>query len=189
MRLSVNDPSIASNGAIQTYSGKLISIFDPDPSNIIITDIAHSLSNLCRFGGHTRKFYSVAEHSIHCSRTCDSALALCALLHDASEAYMVDIPRPIKIQPEFSIYRQLEENLSRAIADRFNFDFDLFEIIKPVDSFMCYVEAYNLMPQDGEFQWPDCPDKELQLNYWSPSVAKLEFLRRYAELTGDASVF
>jgi hypothetical protein len=172
------------NGSILTYTGKLVSVFDPDPSKIDIRDIAAALSKLCRFGGHTRSFYSVAEHSVWCSYRCSSDLALYGLLHDASEAYMVDIPRPIKIHPNFSMYRPIEDGLTQAIATRFGLDYTIFSKVKSVDNDMCYIEAYHLMPQDGEFVWPECPDKDMKLECWSPGYAKAMFLSRYAELTG-----
>jgi len=76
---------------IQTYSGKRIDFENPDPDQIDIVDIAHGLSNLCRFSGQSKYFYSVAQHSFYVSLVCKEN-KLQALLHDATEAYMADVP-------------------------------------------------------------------------------------------------
>src|SRR5271165_7548492 len=81
---------------IQTYTGRVMYPLDPRPEEINIIDIAHALSNLCRFTGHVRTFYSVAEHSVRVSQHCDPKDALWGLLHDASEAYLADMSRPMK---------------------------------------------------------------------------------------------
>src|SRR6266496_1501995 len=88
-------------GAIMTYSGELITPLNPDPDDIQIEDIAHALSNQCRFSGHCKQFYSVAEHSCRVSDLCSYEHQLGGLLHDGTEAYLSDIARPIKQQPGF----------------------------------------------------------------------------------------
>jgi len=87
---------------IRTYTGRFVNVFQPTPEMICIEDIAHSLSNQCRFGGHLAQFYSVAQHSINCAGLVSSAHTKAALLHDSSEAYLMDIPSPIKAKmPEY----------------------------------------------------------------------------------------
>src|ERR1039457_118422 len=88
------------DGFIGTFSGLRFWPLDPNPEKILIDDIAHALAHQCRFGGHASRFYSVAEHSVHVSRLCPPEDALWGLLHDASEAYLVDLPRPLKQLPE-----------------------------------------------------------------------------------------
>ena len=118
-------------GMIRTFTGKMINVFEPDPELICIEDIAHALSNLCRFGGHTRQFYSVAEHSLLVANLVSHKHKLAALLHDASEAYLVDIPSPIKyFIPK---YREYEENLMLAIAEKFGFQFPLHTDVVKAD--------------------------------------------------------
>jgi len=84
------------NAWIQTISGRKFPLAEPDPNQIDIEDIAHALSMLCRFNGHCTQFYSVAEHSMHVSHEISNDLALAGLLHDAAEAYLGDVPSPLK---------------------------------------------------------------------------------------------
>ena len=92
------------DGWITTYTGQHFYPLDPRPHEVNMLDIAHALSMICRFNGHTQFFYSVAEHSIRCAYHAHEQwpdrieLQLAALLHDASEAYLCDIPRPVKLQ-------------------------------------------------------------------------------------------
>src|SRR5512132_670129 len=110
---------------LQTVSGRWVNPFDPDPAQLDAGDIAQALSNQCRFGGHCRSFYSVAQHSCLLSDLLDAREAeppalLSALLHDAPEAYLVDLPHPLKHRSELgAIYRETESRLHEAICGRF----------------------------------------------------------------------
>lgn len=130
--LDLAEGPIRNDRCIRTSSGLYIDVFDPDPSTITIEDIAHSLSHQCRYGGHLPVFYSVAQHSIYC---CEQVWGkedkLAALLHDASEAYLLDIPRPIK--HHLPDYRSIEDNLMRVIAAKFDFEYPLNKRVKEVD--------------------------------------------------------
>jgi hypothetical protein len=110
---------MAPHGSITTLSGIRFWPLLPNPGDILVEDIAHALAHQCRFGGHASKFYSVAEHSVHVSELCPVQDALWGLLHDASEAYLIDLPRPLKLLPEFAPYREAERQLQRAVAARF----------------------------------------------------------------------
>lgn len=123
------------NDWIQTFSGKAFHPADPKPESIDLKDIAHALSLTCRFSGHLREFYSVAQHSVYVmemvSERCKqenepgasrTKFEYAALMHDASEAYLTDIPRPIKRMPELAGYRALEERVEAAIRQRFGID-------------------------------------------------------------------
>lgn len=107
---------------ITTYSGKFFDITHPDPASICIEDIAHALSLICRGNGHVMTFYSVGQHCLQCAKeamACQlpSRLVLAALLHDATECYMSDVPRPMKqLMP---IYRQTEAKLLAIIYEKF----------------------------------------------------------------------
>lgn len=99
-------------------SGRPFWPIDPRADEIDIEDIAFSLSHLCRFGGHCKRFYSVAEHSVYVSRLVSPEAALWGLLHDASEAYVGDMPRPLKrMLPEFVM---MEGKVQQAVAERFS---------------------------------------------------------------------
>jgi 5'-deoxynucleotidase YfbR-like HD superfamily hydrolase len=104
-------------GWLQTFTGGEIWPIDPRPEEINIVDIAQALSQQCRYAGHTTRFYSVAEHSVYISREVPAELALWGLLHDASEAYLVDIPRPLK--PYMPVYKHWERELMQVIAAKF----------------------------------------------------------------------
>jgi hypothetical protein len=84
---------------LATYSGAEFSLIDPQPDQVRIGDIAHSLSQLCRFVGATRSFYSVAQHCVLVSDHCPPEYAFAGLMHDAAEAYCLDMPRPLKYLP------------------------------------------------------------------------------------------
>lgn len=112
------------DGHIRTYSGTYVSLINPEPEDIHLTDIAHGLSNTCRFGGHTKEFFSVAEHCIKVADMLPQELKLAGLLHDASEAYVGDIPTPLKaLIPAF---KDIEMKFHHAIAERFDVPVDLF---------------------------------------------------------------
>jgi hypothetical protein len=106
---------------IQTFTGKQFFPFDPRPEDICIEDISHALSLLCRFGGHCREFYSVAQHSVLVSLNCPR-WPLHGLLHDASESYIVDLPSPIKrhlVDIGVMEYAEAEMNISGVIMWKF----------------------------------------------------------------------
>lgn len=128
---------------IKTYTGRWFDVFDPDPNSIHINDIAISLSRQCRFASHTQIFYSVAEHSIECASIVKNKHKLSALLHDASEAYLVDIPRPIK--KKLIGYKEIEDKVMSAIAIKFGFDYPLHESVKKADEERLVAEWELLM--------------------------------------------
>lgn len=101
---------------IQTYTGKRLSLTRPRPEEIDIEDVAHSLSLQCRFNGHTKQFYSVAQHSVFVARKCRlQDAAIMALLHDAHELATGDIVRPLKAALILEVKR-IERELDRAIV-------------------------------------------------------------------------
>ena len=130
--------------SIRTNSGIYMNVLEPTEDMINIEDIAHSLSQQPRFGGHLPNFYSVAQHSLNCSYLADDPkMKLCALLHDASEAYLLDIPSPIKsLIPK---YKEMEDKLMAIIAKKFGFEYPLPEEIKIIDKSMLNQEWDELM--------------------------------------------
>jgi hypothetical protein len=130
---------------ITTFRGKKFHYLDPDPEDIDIRDIAHALSMTCRFGGHVREFYSVAEHSMRVAILVPPRLMIPALLHDAHEAYLHDVPRPIKY--DMPGYKEMADRIQRAIDIKFNIDKLSVEdeaIIKNADNVMLMTEAKSL---------------------------------------------
>lgn len=166
---------------IQVYTGGQMYPLDPHPAEIDIQDIAHSLAMQCRFNGHTKRFYSVAEHSCHVHDILPADLKLAGLLHDASEAYLCDVPRPIKRSAGFAEpYRVAETALERMIAIRFGFEFPYDPAIHDADNRMLCTEALQLMaPLHPEWRDRDRPVDGLVLPCWLPEQAREEFLRRY----------
>ncbi len=123
---------------IQTHSGIAFDLLNPTPDMIDIGDIAHALSNVCRFGGHCREFYSVAQHSVHVAQwayeataedysyidpSMASEVALWGLLHDAPEAYIGDMVRPLKHGSDCGVeFQQVERRIMDAICEKFDLD-------------------------------------------------------------------
>lgn len=141
---------------IRTVSGIYINVFEPTPEMICIEDIAHALSYQCRFGGHLPKFYSVAQHSLNCSYLIDEPhLKLEALLHDASEAYLLDIPSLIK--KNLTNYKEIEDRLMMVIFEKFGLTYPIHERVKEVDAIMLQLEWDCLMLQrrTWEFETKD----------------------------------
>lgn len=121
-----------------TYKRMRVHVLDPDPDQICIEDIAHALSNICRFGGHTSNFYSVAQHSVHVANLVPVELALDGLMHDAAEAYLGDVINPLKVLLED--YKKIEEKLLYLIAKKFGFNYPICAEVKKADSYMLIVE-------------------------------------------------
>jgi 5'-deoxynucleotidase YfbR-like HD superfamily hydrolase len=129
---------------VRTFMGKMIDPFNPDPDQITLVDIAHSLSNLCRWNGHTMKYYSVAEHSIFVQNMVQSREdKLAAMLHDASEAYISDVTRPVKHR--LKNYFDVEFELMVVISRKFGFQFPLSTAVKEADEYALRWEWVNIV--------------------------------------------
>jgi uncharacterized protein len=173
---------------LQTVSGRWVNPFDPDPGQLDAGDIARALANQCRFGGHSRVFYSVAQHSVIVSelveqRGGDVEDSFAALMHDAGEAYLGDMPHPLKHRsPLGAAFKRAEEHLERAIRDRFAIKADVPEI-KRADRALLATERRAFSAED--WHWPELDGVEpldLELTALSPDEAAEAFARRYAEL-------
>ncbi len=153
----------ASIGWIQTASGGRFSPLSPKPGDINIHDVAASLSKVCRFAGHCSKFYSVAEHSVLVSCILQDRyperqdLAKWGLLHDASEAYVADISSPLKRQPEFKFYRDMEAKIMHAVCEAFSLDPKEPPEVKEADQYALAIEARDLMPLRELKEWDWLP--------------------------------
>jgi 5'-deoxynucleotidase YfbR-like HD superfamily hydrolase len=162
---------------IGTHSGKLIDVANLSSNDIDIEDIAHTLSLLCRWGGHCLEFYSVAEHSVRCSYKASKKFKLEALLHDASEAYLVDIPRPIK--RNLPDYQRLEQVVEKAISEKFNLPFPTSKEVKIVDNRMLETERRDITVFKEKFLEEE--PFENKILPWSPKSAKKIFLETFKE--------
>jgi uncharacterized protein len=152
---------------IRTFSGIYINPTNPKPELITIEDIAHSLSMQPRFGGHLPVWYSVAQHCVGVAQHCKKD-KLQALLHDASEAYLMDIPSPIKCQ--ISNYKEIECKLMECIALKFGFNWPLSDEVKEADRKML------------EWEWDYKMIKgKSDLPGWPPHTSKHTFLKLFAE--------
>jgi hypothetical protein len=167
---------------MQTYSGGEIYPLDPLQEEINIEDIAGALSKLCRFGGHCLHFLSVAEHSVHVASHVSTPNKLAALLHDASEAYLVDIPRPIKRHlEEYNIY---EKKIMKQIAAKFDFEWPLSAEIKRVDNAILADEkAQNMAKSNMDWVLIE-PPLGVKLQFWSPAIAARNFMDAYYQYGG-----
>lgn len=169
-----------------TYTGRMIEPLNPDPALICIEDIAHSLSQVCRFCGHTRHFLSVAQHSVLVSRIVPREYALVGLLHDASEAYLSDIARPIKQQPEFgTVYKQAETRLMHVIGEALGFEWPAPDEVHLADEILLRTEQRDLMmPSPDLIAYEETGGEFLdeRIRSWGPTWAKFEFMNAYRKL-------
>lgn len=168
---------------IFTHSGLPFWPCDPQPDDVRIEDIAHALSQLCRFAGHTRSFYSVAQHSVLVSLLCDPKDALWGLLHDASEAYLCDLPRPVKHSDHLTGYRALEEQVQAAVARKFALPESMPASVKSADGVLLRVEQRDLMNMPAGWAPSEPLAWQVQrLVPMGPAEAKQRFLWRFEEL-------
>ena len=183
------DPAAPAPGTyLQTVSGRRVNPFDPALEDIDAADIARALGNQCRFGGHCRPFYSVAQHSVIVSelveqRGGDAEDVFAALMHDASEAYLGDMPHPIKHRsPLGAAFKAAEEHLEAAIRARFGIRADVPEI-KRADRALLATERRAVSSE--AWHWPELEGVEpldMELTAWPPDEAERIFAERYAEL-------
>lgn len=165
------------NTTIKTFSGKTLDYRNPKPECICLQDIAVGLSHECRYAGQISQFYSVAEHSIIVADAVPAHMKLAALLHDASEAYLKDIPTPLKdLLPE---YRQIEHNFMFVIAKKFGFKYPFEQEIKEADKLTLLLEMNYLHNQKK------CHSKLKLMNSREAFVA---FINAYYKITGKRTM-
>lgn len=182
-------------GCILTYTGRTIYPLDPRSEEIDLHDIAHALANICRYTGHVESYYSVAEHSVRVSELCEERvarpyspdtyqMALEGLMHDASEAYLGDVARPIK-QASYvgKLYGKAEDRLMEIIAEKYGTTWPIPDVVAWADNVLLRTEQRDLMPYPNELytleQYEMLPNT---ISPWSPEEAEIEFLDRYHEL-------
>lgn len=163
---------------IQTFTGRAYHPLAPRVEDIVIEDIAHALAYQCRFTGHTRGFYSVAQHSVLIALVLPKELALEGLLHDASEAYLLDLARPVKYHPALAQYRVLEDSNMQAIRQAFALRDSEPDEVKAADKRMLPTERRSLMrPCPVGYKWQPTPEPyDMHITPWSPDRAEQMFL-------------
>jgi uncharacterized protein len=182
MSLSIDSFGCLSN-TIKVSAGHYVDLLNPDPETIEIRSIAAALSKICRFGGHCPYFYSVAEHCIHAvdlarSEGYAGEPLIAILLHDATEAYLGDMVKPLKMNmPQ---YVELEQRMESAISLAFGIDFDRWKpLIKRFDRGMLKAEKMRLWPEDKE-HWAgfsDIEDTKVHFHFCTPTIAEITFLK------------
>lgn len=170
------------NNTIKVSAGHYVDLANPDPSTIEVKSIAAALSKVCRFGGHCPQFYSVAEHCIHttalaCSEGFTGDALIAVFLHDAAEAYIGDMVKPLKVtMPQ---YGEAEQRIEAAIQAAFGVDFSKWmDVIKRFDRAMLKAEKVTMWPEDTE-KWAgfsEIEDRVVKFQFWEPSQAEMQFL-------------
>lgn len=172
---------------MQTRSARKFYLRSPSPDDVCIEDIAHALSQICRFTGHTSEFYSVAEHCVHVSRLVQPHHALWGLLHDAPEAYIGDISWPLKKELGDSI-GVIEYGVEQVVQAAFGVmvDSEAKRDVGRADVMMLSVEARELLAvtdfEAAGWAYYTEPDPNILIHRWSPADAHREFLTRFTEL-------
>lgn len=174
---------------IPLHSGTKFFLLNPRMEDINIEDIAHSLSQLCRFNGSSSSFYSVAQHSVIVSQNCNPASALHGLLHDCSEGLgLGDIVSPLKQIPEFEFFRKIENNIQSMVYRKFGLEPIEPPDVKLADLRTLATEAQNLkQPLHKDWVFPEKP-YDFIIEPLMPREAKELFLQRFKELTGNKYV-
>lgn len=190
---------------IQTYTGRAFDLLDPKPEQIDPLDIAHALSNLCRFTGHCREFYSVAQHSclvaeitqdlwrVSQGTTCPDLVALAAHLHDSPEAYVTDVSTPLKRalrgEGTISAYDYIEDRIHEVILRRFGVRPDSIagadwvrDLIKRADTIALATEHSQLFSGPPPRAWGvELPKPwPYTITPWAPAMAQVQFLQAFS---------
>lgn len=182
-----DDVPVLRDGWMQTASGRQFYFLEPRAEDILLEDIAQALSLQCRYNGHVKAYYSVAQHSVLVARCVHQAFGIShvrtlrtALFHDAAEAYVGDMLRPLKnLIPGF---KEIEMRIEEVIAQHFDLEWPHPAVIKRADNALLIAERNALMPPPPrpwtvrEEPWPP-PDR---LSPWPPELARSRFLRAVA---------
>jgi hypothetical protein len=179
--------TIAKKGpSIILSNGKSLYYDDPDPRVMDPEVIAASLSKLCRWTGHCLEFFSVAQHCVIVSKACDPEHALAGLMHDASEAFVGDVNRPLKFAFETAapgMFSEIEDRMHVAIAKRYGHQFPYDESVDRADSLSLATEKRDILPRDG-IPWLNMPDPlPTVIKPLGPRGAYTLWMDRYEELT------
>lgn len=185
---------------ITTITGRKFWPLDPRPEDICIEDIAHALAHICRFNGHVRRFYSVAQHCVMVSRfvrppaslrahgealdRLERIYALEGLVHDTPEAYLGDMTGPVKHAAEMRLYRSADDTLLRVIRESFGLTGAQPPEVKQIDHLILQDEARELTPNLARPSALRGPGLGIQIHPVDPDEAKHMFIQRFYQLHG-----
>jgi hypothetical protein len=184
---------------MMTRSGVKFDLINPTAEMIVIDDVAHHLSMICRYNGATNKFYSVAEHSVYVFRQVkrqirnligatakfshdDVVVMMVALLHDGPEYVIGDVCRPIKHQVGMSYFRGKDDQISRLFMERFELPFIMNDLIKDVDDRIIFDEWAALMRPTEDYICVTGKPLGIHIGGWMPELARSMFMDAYNEL-------
>lgn len=171
---------------IRRFSGGYFDFADPESTPVSLVDIAVGLSNTCRFAGQLNEFYSVAEHSIHCLHVanemgCSLYEKRAVFMHDAAEAFVGDVPKPLKIM--LPGYKQIEKQVEAAIFK--HFDIVMFPVVKEIDLMLLRAEKEHFFGKQD--QWHDLDGVKdcssvVSISCMKPKIAKSAFMAEAYDL-------
>lgn len=167
---------------INTYTGKKFHFLHPHPDEMDIEDIAHALSNQCRFTGHTKFHYSIAQHTVYAYQNAPASLKRVALLHEASEAYILDVATPLK--RHLGGYTAMEMAIMKVAAAKYQFEWPAPIELHKLDKALLITEMQALMPERMLSDVKESPfngQPNLVIEEWSPRYAEKMFLDCFYE--------
>jgi 5'-deoxynucleotidase YfbR-like HD superfamily hydrolase len=164
-----------------TFSGIKFWVLDPRPEEVHIKDIAHSLSLTCRYNGMCKEFFSVAQHSVLVSRMCEAEDKLWGLLHDSAEAYISDVPTPVKRC--IVGYDTIEANILKAVATRFDLVYPYSREVEKIDRKVLHDEAHSIMPIESRLWVREEEMFGIDVKPWTSDESERRFLEMFNELT------
>lgn len=175
-------PNSVMDGWMQSFTGRQMWPLALTPDQIHLEDIAHALALKVRFNGHCKWHYSIAQHSILVSGRVPREDAIEGLMHDAAEAYLADIPRPVK--PMIKEWKQIEHSVEAVIAERFGYRFPFPASIKIADNAMVLAERNAIMEKPQPHMKWDVPGvaADVAILEWTWRSAELLFLYRASDL-------
>lgn len=182
--LGENHPHVVleRGGWINTYTGKKVYPLDLRVEDVDVRDIAHALALECRYANHTSVHYSVAQHAVELSYRVPAEVAFDALHHDDDEAYLGDVPRPLKVLPQFEFWREAGRRCMGVIQTAFGLGPEPV-IVKKLDHAMCGIEAHAYMNLHPDWTFQETPEGWAPMGLaWSWQEAELRFLARHYEL-------
>lgn len=177
---------------IQTYTGLAFDLADPRPEMFSIVDIAHALSNICRFTGHSRHHYSVGQHSVVVASLLmerKPEVALEGLMHDAAEAYIGDVSTPLKalIKSQSTVYRDIEDRIARVMASRFGLTYPWPLEVHEVDHLTLSIERRDMMNPSADVTWHGLADAppNITIPKNKPHLVERAFLNLFQRLSSQ----